>query len=102
MAKKNKTLQPLYWLQSNENTIKTLIKNTDYNTYHLIKIKKGKTVLNNLSGHYECLVVLFGLVNTPAVFQSLVNEFLRDFLFVYLDNILIFYHYLEAHKLHVL
>lgn len=45
-------------------------------------------------GHFEYLVMSFGLTNTPAVFQALVNYILRDFLnryvFVYLNDILIF------------
>ena len=47
----------------------------------------------------------FGLTNTPAVFQVLVNDVLRDFLncfiFVYLDDILIFSHTPSEHILHV-
>ena len=43
----------------------------------------------------------FGLTNAPAVFQTLVNDVLRDmlnkFLFVYLDDILIFSRSLEEH-----
>ena len=43
----------------------------------------------------------FGLTNAPAVFQTLVNDVLRDmlnkFLFVYLDAILIFSRSLEEH-----
>lgn len=38
--------------------------------------------------------MLFGLTNAPAVFQSLINDVLRDmlscFVFIYLDDILIF------------
>lgn len=41
----------------------------------------------------------FGLTNAPAVFQSLINDVLQDFLnhfvFIYLDNILIFPRSLE-------
>ncbi|KAL0188144.1 hypothetical protein M9458_015243, partial [Cirrhinus mrigala] len=44
--------------------------------------------------HFEYLVMPFGLSNSPAVFQVLVNDVLRDmvnrFVFVYLDDILIF------------
>lgn len=45
-------------------------------------------------GTFEYLVMPFGLPNAPAVFQALINDVLRDFLqrfvFVYLDDILIF------------
>ncbi len=44
----------------------------------------------------------FGLTNAPAVFQALVNDVLREFLnkfvFVSLDDILIFSPDLENHK----
>lgn len=51
------------------------------NAYHLIRIKERdewKTAFNNLSGHWEYLVLQFGLTNAPAVFQNLVNAVLRD------------------------
>lgn len=45
-------------------------------------------------GHFEYMVMTFGLTNAPAFLQSLVNDVLSDylnqFLFVYLDEILIF------------
>lgn len=48
---------------------------------------------NTPLGHFEYLVMPFGL-NAPAVFQALVNDVLRDFLycfvFMYIYNILIF------------
>ena len=47
----------------------------------------------------------FGLTNAPAVFQALVNDVLRDMLdryvFVYLDDILIFSKSREEHVHHV-
>lgn len=47
----------------------------------------------------------FGLMNAPAVFQTLVNDvlwnMLNKFLFVYLDDILIFSDMLEEHIQHV-
>lgn len=44
-------------------------------------------------------------MNTPSVFQALVNDMLRDminkFVFVYLDDILIFYSSMQIHTQHV-
>lgn len=56
-------------------------------------------------GHFEYLVMPFGLTKAPAVFQALVNDVLRDFLnqfvFVYLDDILIFSKTMSDHISHV-
>lgn len=78
------------------------------NAYHLVRIRDGdewKTAFNTPLGHFEYLVMPFGLTNAPAVFQTLVNDVLRDFLnrfvFVYLDDILIFSQSPEEHTHHV-
>ena len=78
------------------------------NAYHLVSMREGdewKKAFNTPSGHYEYLVMPFGLTNAPAVFQTLVNDVLRDFLdhfvFVYLDDILIFSPNTEVHTQHV-
>ncbi len=78
------------------------------NAYHLVRIKPGdewKTAFNTPTGHYEYLVMPFGLTNAPAVFQALINDVLRDmlnkFVFVYLDDILIFSRSLQEHVSHV-
>lgn len=78
------------------------------NAYHLVRIRQGdewKTAFNTPTGHYEYLVMPFGLTNAPAVFQALINDVLRDllnqFVFVYLDDILIFSKSLEEHEGHV-
>uniref|UniRef100_A0A8D0CUG7 Gypsy retrotransposon integrase-like protein 1 n=1 Tax=Sander lucioperca TaxID=283035 RepID=A0A8D0CUG7_SANLU len=78
------------------------------NAYHLVRIRKGdewKTAFNTPLGHFEYLVMPFGLSNAPAVFQALVNDVLRDmlnrFVFVYLDDILIFSKSSQEHELHV-
>ncbi|KAL4007857.1 hypothetical protein ACER0C_001709 [Sarotherodon galilaeus] len=74
------------------------------NAYHLVRMRRGdewKTAFNTPLGHYEYLVMPFGLTNAPAVFQALINDVLRDFLnhfvFVYLDDILIFSRSLDDH-----
>ena len=78
------------------------------NAYHLVRIREGdewKTGFNTPSGHYEYLVMPFGLSNAPAVFQAMINDVLREFLnrfvFVYLDDILIYSPDLDTHKQHV-
>ncbi len=65
--------------------------------YYLVQIKEGeeqKTAFYTLIRYYEYLVILFSLTNTPATFQELVNDILREQLdqtiLTYLNNILIF------------
>lgn len=78
------------------------------NAYNLVRICEGdewKTAFNTHLGHFKYLVMPFGLTNAPAVFQALVNNVLRDFInrfvFVYLDDILIFSKSQSEHKNHV-
>ena len=76
--------------------------------YNLIRIREGdewKTAFNTRDGHFEYLVMPFGLCNAPAVFQEFVNDIFRDLLYtcvvVYLDDILIFSTNLDQHRAHV-
>lgn len=43
----------------------------------------------------------FGLTNAPAVFQALVNDTINQFVFVYLDGILILSQSPSEHEQHV-
>lgn len=52
-------------------------------------------------GHFEYLLMPFGLITAPAVFQALVNYFSNIFVFVNLDDALIFSKLLAEHQVHV-
>ncbi|KAK3517542.1 hypothetical protein QTP70_012630 [Hemibagrus guttatus] len=76
--------------------------------YNLIRIRKGdewKTAFVTPTGHYEYLVMPYGLANTPSVFQDFMHEVLRDFLnkfmVVYIDDILIYSRSMADHQRHV-
>ncbi|CAJ0966812.1 unnamed protein product [Ranitomeya imitator] len=60
-----------------------------------------KTAFNTPKGHFEYLVMPFGLSNAPSVFQSFMHDIFREyldkFLIVYLDDILVFSDDWESH-----
>ncbi|KAK3559058.1 hypothetical protein QTP86_001105 [Hemibagrus guttatus] len=76
--------------------------------YNLIRIREGdewKTTFVTPTGHYEYLVMPYGLANAPSVFQDFIHEVLREFLhrfiLVYIDGILIYSRDLAEHRHHV-
>ena len=51
-------------------------------------------MLHTRYGHFEYLVMLFGLANAPATFQNMMNEIFKNMInlgvVIYLDDILIY------------
>lgn len=77
-----------------------------WSAYHQVRVSEPdipKTAFNTHSGHYEYLVVAFGLKNDPATFQTLMNLLFSHlpFVVVYLDDILILSKDEEEHLSHL-
>ena len=74
--------------------------------YNNVRIKEGdewKAAFRTNRGLFEPLVMFFGLCNSPATFQGMMNEIFKELIdegvvVVYMDDILIFTKTLEEHR----
>jgi len=65
--------------------------------YNNVRIKEGdewKAAFTTPEGSFELMVMFFGLTNSPATFQAMMNELLRDLIntgkvVVFIDNVIV-------------
>ncbi|XP_017406657.1 uncharacterized protein LOC108319870 [Vigna angularis] len=73
--------------------------------YHQIRVKEGdiqKTAFRSRCGHYEYVVMPFGVTNAPTIFMDYMNRIFRPYLdkfvVVFIDDILIYSKSCEEHE----
>ena len=68
--------------------------NSRYHQLRIMETDIHKTTFHMRYGHYEFIVVPFGVTNAPFVFMSLMNgvfcTFLDKFVVIFLDDILVY------------
>ena len=64
-----------------------------------------KTTFRTRNGHYEFLVMSFGLTNAPTTFMDLLNHVFRlyvdQFFVVFIDDILVYSKDQDDHDIHL-
>jgi hypothetical protein len=76
-----------------------------YYQIQITKRDKENIVCCTRYGSYKFLVIPFGLTNPPATFFTFMNdifqEWLDDFVVIYMDNILVYNNFMEEHVEHL-
>jgi hypothetical protein len=76
-----------------------------FNRIRIIERQEYLTAFNIHYGLYETLVILFGLSNAPATFQTRINKVLYPYLDVfciaYINDILVYSNDLTSYKQHM-
>ena len=76
-----------------------------YNWIWIKSDKEWKTAMRTCFELYKYLVISFELINAPVMFQTYINNVLREYLdvfvVIYLNDILVYFKKEADHKLHV-
>ena len=75
----------------------------EYNNIRVTEENEWKMAFLTKYGLYKCLVIFFGLCNSPATFQTIMNMIFHNLIIaqvitVYIDNILVFTKTIEEHR----
>ncbi len=76
--------------------------------YNLFRIKneyEWKTIFRIKFKHFEYLILSFGFINIPIIFQVIINYILKEYIdrivIIYLNDIFIFNKTLEKYKKYI-
>jgi hypothetical protein len=76
--------------------------------FHQIRMQledESKTAFKTYHGRFQFMVMLFGLTNSPATFQCLMNaifaKHMRKFVLIFVNDIWVFNNSLEDHVEHL-